>query len=269
MAQNAESAQAVEKAQALKNYNPPSANPLIPKETAEKEKKEKNERAIWWTFILYKESAPENWQQILNDLGLIYAASPWHDRDIYDSGEHKGEIKKPHRHIVIKFAGRRYFQQVKELTDLLNQPIPQKCQNYVGAIQYFLHLNDPEKAQYDLKDCIDHGIGIEKIIAMAGDKDKIHYENSKAVRELVRENNFLDFNDVFDYCVGNGYDDLGKWISKNHALVERFTRGTYNKIERKEKKTERERNVNFQISVINLCDMLKVEFRDMLGGMKM
>ncbi len=248
-------AQKAEVAQALQNLQVEiPSNPLISKKT-----KEKNDRAIWWTFILYKESAPENWEQILNDLQLIWAASPWHDRDMFEDGENKGQLKKPHRHVIVKFSGRKYYQQVKEITDLLNQPIPQKCQNHIGAIQYFLHLNDPQKARYELKDCIDHGIGIAKIMAMAGDKDLVHYENAKAVRAIVDEFQILDFNDIFDYCIKNELDDLGKWISKNSSLVEKFVRGNYNKIERVSKKDERFRTAIFQRSIIELTGHFKAE----------
>lgn len=44
-----------------------------------------------WTFILYPESAPENWREILNDLFIQWVESPLHDKDI-DEGT--GELKK-------------------------------------------------------------------------------------------------------------------------------------------------------------------------------
>lgn len=41
-----------------------------------------NNRSNKWAFILYKESAPENYFEILESLQIPFILSPWHDKDI-------------------------------------------------------------------------------------------------------------------------------------------------------------------------------------------
>lgn len=50
---------------------------------------EKNVKKRNWAFLVYPESAPENWLQILQATGLQCAISPLHDRDLNATGEPK------------------------------------------------------------------------------------------------------------------------------------------------------------------------------------
>ena len=36
----------------------------------------------YWAFVLYPESAPKNWKEILQQTGLSCCVSPLHDKDI-------------------------------------------------------------------------------------------------------------------------------------------------------------------------------------------
>ena len=67
----------------------------------ELENKEKNERYRNWSWIVYPESAPENWRTLLDETGEKWIESPLHDRDI---NETTNEIKKAHWHIIISFG---------------------------------------------------------------------------------------------------------------------------------------------------------------------
>ena len=49
--------------------------------------------------VVYPESAPENWQDILVEQFVPAFISPLHDKDINPTGE----IKKEHYHILIMF----------------------------------------------------------------------------------------------------------------------------------------------------------------------
>ena len=70
----------------------------------ELENKEKNERYRNWSWIVYPESAPENWRTLLDETGEKWIESPLHDRDIYET---TNEIKKAHRHIIISFGNKK------------------------------------------------------------------------------------------------------------------------------------------------------------------
>lgn len=51
--------------------------------------------------VVYSESAPEGWEEILKLKGISWARSPLHDSDINPTGE----PKKAHYHIILSFPG--------------------------------------------------------------------------------------------------------------------------------------------------------------------
>lgn len=101
-----------------------------------------------WTLVVYPDSAPENWRQILDSYAVPWAASPLHDADENADG---GE-KKAHWHVLITFRTMKSYAQVAEIAAELNAPIPQICKNTVGMTRYFVHADNPEKHQYDRAD---------------------------------------------------------------------------------------------------------------------
>lgn len=58
-------------------------------------------KARYWWFVLYPESAREDWRDWLQSTGLPFAISPLHDKDKNPDGTDK----KPHHHIIIAFNG--------------------------------------------------------------------------------------------------------------------------------------------------------------------
>ena len=97
-----------------------------------------------WTFVLYPESAPEDWREQLQKTGLLCAISPLHDRDVNPDGE----VKKAHYHVILCYSGPTSYDVVKRLTDSLSQPIPQPLEQVRGMYRYFTHKDNPDKAQY-------------------------------------------------------------------------------------------------------------------------
>ena len=68
----------------------------------EKSIKQDKTRAKDWTFIVYPESAPEDWRSILADKLQVKAIiSPLHDKDILDDVEQTP--KKAHYHVILRF----------------------------------------------------------------------------------------------------------------------------------------------------------------------
>lgn len=49
-----------------------------------------------WAFLVYPESLPSNWEDIITETGLPMAFSPLHDKDVNPNGEEK----KPHYHVI-------------------------------------------------------------------------------------------------------------------------------------------------------------------------
>ena len=59
------------------------------KKAAEGRERSPDVRARAWTFIVYPESAPENWRDVLDGFHLQWACSPIHDRDVNATGNRK------------------------------------------------------------------------------------------------------------------------------------------------------------------------------------
>lgn len=57
--------------------------------------KKKDKRSSKWAFLLYKESTPDNYLEILEEMHVPFVLSPWHDKDV---NIETGEVKKAHKH---------------------------------------------------------------------------------------------------------------------------------------------------------------------------
>lgn len=164
-------------------------------------KKKKDERTRNWTFIVYPESAPENWREMIDELHVPWVESPLHDKDVNADGE----LKKSHWHVLIFYSGKKSFSQVKELTSSINASHPQKCVNAKGMIRYFAHIDNPEKYRYSKNDIIAHaGADISKYLTnTGGEKLKLLAE----IQDWIDENNCIEFEYLARYARNERYDD--------------------------------------------------------------
>lgn len=156
-----------------------SSNPNIQKKQAK--------RYLSWTFVAYPESLPENWKDQLADLCVPFCISPIHDKDVTELGE----PKKPHYHVLLSFRSVKSFEQIKEITDKLNAPIPQPCNETRGLVRYFLHLDHPNKAQYSREDLV-AGCGFDlenALLATATEEEEI----LDAICDFLEENWITEF----------------------------------------------------------------------------
>ena len=160
--------------------------------------KRKGARAKNWVFILYPESAPENWRSLLGEYHIQWIESPLHDKDTNDDEEHTP--KKPHYHIMLCFPSLKSYEQAKEVTDSLNCPIPQAVKSMVGQVRYFAHLDNPEKYQYNRADVVGHGgIDVQGIIDTGADKIQVLME----ILTFIQVNRVYRFNTLVDFAMKN------------------------------------------------------------------
>lgn len=102
-----------------------------------------------WAFVCYPESLPDNYDEIIQQTGLPMVFSPLHDKDINPDGE----VKKAHYHVICYYENATTFNNVKQnVADKLNATIPIKLESMRGMYRYHLHLDNPEKHQYDDRD---------------------------------------------------------------------------------------------------------------------
>lgn len=104
-----------------------------------------------WTCLVYPESAPDNWRELVQQTFLEAYISPCHDEDTNPDAE----LKKPHFHVVLAWAGPTTFQNAKDIMESFGGVIePRVVGSLRGICRYLCHLDNPEKAQYDPKDVI-------------------------------------------------------------------------------------------------------------------
>lgn len=163
---------------------------------------QKDKRSRNWSFIVYPESTLCDWVEVLCDTGEKWIRSPLHDKDI---NETTNELKKPHWHVIMTFANKKSFAQVKKITDLLNSPIPQTVANLKGAVQYLWHRNNPEKYQYDKKEVeAFNGFKYRQYLNDIGvDTDEI----LKEIVNWISEKNCVEYADLVNYSVQERFDD--------------------------------------------------------------
>lgn len=156
-------------------------------------KKDDRKRYLSWTCVIYPESLPENWRELLGEMMIPWACSPLHDKDVNADGE----AKKPHYHLLLSFRSVKTYEQVKEFTDKLNAPAPQECKDTRGLVRYFLHLDNPEKAHYERSQILaGGGFDVENALqATATEEEAILDE----MCEFIREHNVTEFFDFNDY----------------------------------------------------------------------
>lgn len=155
-------------------------------------KKSKDERNRNWTFIVYPDSAPENWREILSDdLHILWVESPLHEYDINEDGS----PKKPHWHIAVCFEGNKCFEQINKISKAVNGTLVEPISSMCGMIQYFIHRNNPEKFQYKKEDIISHGIDIEPYFGLTS--SQMQAECRKMV-DFIKDNEINEFADFVE-----------------------------------------------------------------------
>lgn len=173
----------------------------------------KDERTRNWTFIVYPESAPENWREIINDLHTPWIESPLHNKDINPDGE----IKKPHWHVMMMFSNKKSYEQVREITFQLRSPNPQKVANPKGMVRYFLHLDNPEKFQYSKGSLVAHcGADFAQYLVVSKGE---RYELIREMMEFVNTNRIIEMKDLLDYAMDKRFDDWFPLLCDNSAYI--------------------------------------------------
>lgn len=180
---------------------------------------EKNVKKRNWAFVLYPESAPKNWREILAQSGVQCAISPLHDRDVNPTGE----PKKPHYHVILVYGNPTTYNNVKAFTNgRLGQTVPQPLEQVQGYYRYLTHDDNPEKAQYSKND-IEHlnGFDIREFVELSKS------EVIRIKRELlafIRDNKIYEYADLMELLMDGGEEtaDYFEVASNNTVFFDRY-----------------------------------------------
>lgn len=176
-------------------------------------KSSSDERTRNWTAIVYPDSAPENWREILDDQHIQWAESPLHDLDTNADGE----LKKAHWHIVLAFEGKKSREQIISILAPLHCPSPQYCHSLTGATRYLVHMDNPEKAQYSVSGIVAHG-GFDLAKALEPTSAR-RYELIKEMQAWCLDTGCIEFSDLLDHAADQHADDWFPLLCDSAAYV--------------------------------------------------
>lgn len=136
--------------------------------------KRAGKRARAWTAVVYPDSAPGNWQEILREQLIECLISPFHDKDV----EPTGETKKAHWHVVLSFKNPTTYEKACEVFQAINAVVPpeEKCKvkDFKQMARYLCHLDQPNKHRYSIDDVVSIGAVDYAALVMSGsDEDEM------------------------------------------------------------------------------------------------
>lgn len=154
-----------------------------------------------WAFLVYPESCPADWLDLLALKGVPCAVSPLHDRDINPTGE----PKKAHYHVILSFGSPTTFNNVSNLSEEFHGTIPIRLESVGGYFRYLTHKDNPEKAQYN-----------EDEIRLLNGFDPVQLLTETELTSLIKQVvNIIELNDICEF------DDLVKYLN-SHDLHDCF-----------------------------------------------
>ena len=164
-----------------------------------------------WTLIVYPDSAPKNWRDILDEQHFQWIESPLHDRDVNPDGE----LKKSHWHILVMYDGPLTAKPVQSLAQKLNSPIAKSVASARGLVRYMIHLDNPEKFQYGRDDIVAHGgADVEAYFEMTMSS---RLETLKEISRYIISQNICNFSDLVQFSIENN-DDWFTIIADKNTL---------------------------------------------------
>lgn len=175
---------------------------------------ENDDRARLWCALVYPDSAPDNWRDLLDMHHFQWAESPLHEFDVNPG---TGETKKPHWHIILSFEGKKSYKQICDILKPVGAPIPERCHSLVGAVRYLVHLDNPEKYQYPQSGIIGHG-GFDVQTALVPTSAK-RYELIREMVQFIKEKHIDEFQDLMDYACAERFDDWFPLLCDNSAYI--------------------------------------------------
>lgn len=123
-----------------------------------------------YATVVYPESAPENWQDILSSFHIQAFISPLHSKDINPGSQ---EQKKEHYHVMLMYDQPKTKEQAQLVLSSIGGVGCEVLGSTRGYARYLCHLDNPEKAQYNTEDvkslC---GADYASVIGLSTDKYK-------------------------------------------------------------------------------------------------
>lgn len=171
-------------------------------------------------FLVYPDSAPENWIEILRLQHVPFIVSPLHDKD-EDLSEFDGDLclvsKKAHWHVMITCDGNKPLKYFCDLSTSVNgSKTAWKVQNLRSMLRYFCHLDNPEKYQYSVNDVRCYcGASYDQAFDLTG------FELLQTIKKIIRyagQHKITSFQELVRHLMVDHEDDWLKVVCTQCTL---------------------------------------------------
>lgn len=174
------------------------------------------EKEKYWTFLMYPESRPEDWYEILQESGLQIGISPLHDKDKNPDGS----IKKPHYHVLLCFNGPTTYRRVMKFIEPIKGTIAKRVISPIGLVRYFTHKDNPEKAQYNEEETTSiNGFDPKDFNGITKSMEEAL---KRAIIEIIRMKNIEEYSDLIDYLKDNELYDMFDIASNKTMFINTY-----------------------------------------------
>lgn len=173
-----------------------------------------------YATVVYPESAPENWQELLSEQFVPAFISPLHDKDVNPTGE----PKKAHYHVLIMFDSTKTIEQAKEIFEKIGGVGCEKVNSIRGYSRYLCHLDNPEKAQYDQSD-VRSMCGADYITTIGLVTDK--YKAIREMMEFITEHDIYAYSDLLEYCAVERFDWFRVLCDNGTVVVKEYLKSRF------------------------------------------
>lgn len=189
----------------------------------------KNNKARYWTAVLYPESMVENWEEIVGDVLQYPFAYCVHDK----CKTKEGEPRKVHVHFILAFPNTTTYNYAKSVFEGLG--VCNKIERVISirnAYEYLIHNTESSIKQnkylYPVKERItgnNFDIGAYEQLTVT---DKLTIK--KELANIVRSMHFFNFDDFDEYVSTNLTLEHYQIMCENQGYFNNLVRGHYNKI---------------------------------------
>lgn len=181
-----------------------------------------------WATVVYPESAPENWIELLTLSGVQSAISPLHDKDINPDEK---TPKKPHWHVLMVYPGPKSLSSMKSFCATFGGVQPVALEAVRGYYRYLTHKDDPEKAQYREEDITTlNGFSILDWVELTRSEiSKIKNE----LRLLIKQLDLVEYADFVDYVAENRTPEESEVACNNTYFFDKYLTSRRNQVRRK------------------------------------
>lgn len=184
----------------------------------------KDGRSRAYAFMMYDESMSNDWKEIITNTHVPTAVS-YHNKDTNPDGE----LKKPHYHVLMTFDSKKSVQQIVDmLTDLCNDvggvPSPETVGSVRGYARYLLHMDNPEKYQYDRSALtLLNGFDFDSVIAREDDDYKVLCK----IYSYIDDNNIIYTSQLMRDLKDYDFEMFKVAVRKMYAVVAYIKSYTY------------------------------------------